>query len=180
MERGTEKLKIYSVRKQVDTKKEGRNISGKAGRSGVWPQSETGHWTGSAGTDCSCHCSARAWVPARTCQKLAVTLIYTEEPCCFLFSPNVPRDKLKSPPCFTRASWDGERESYTVAHPWLVPESWQLFTLVLRDYLSLCSFVLVLLKLSSLLLILFGKLYLGLVQCGNKNPLWGSIKCSSN
>lgn len=100
-----------------------------------WPQSKTGHWTDSAGTDCSCHCSARAWVPARTCQKLAVTLIYTEEPCCFLFSPNVPRDKLKSPPLFMRASWDGERESYTVTHPWLVLESWQ--------YLALCWFSLV-------------------------------------
>lgn len=78
-----------------------------------WPQAETGLWTDSAGTDGRCHCSARPWVPARACQKLAVTLIYTEEPCCFLFSPDVPHDKLKSPPCFMRALWDRARETHS-------------------------------------------------------------------
>lgn len=144
------RAKNIQYRKTGETKKKVEISLVKQGRveSRVnWPQAKTGHWTASAGTDCSCHCSARAWVPARTCQKLAVTLIYTEEPCCFLFSPNVPRDKLKSPARFMRALWDRERESYTVTHPWLVLETWQCFsfmlvltcltTLVVRDYLSL-------------------------------------------
>lgn len=107
----TQKLKIHSPKKQVKPKEQvSRNIPREKGaeRSPDWPQSKTGHWTDS-GTDCSCHCSARAGVPARTCQTLAVTLIYAEEPCCFLFSQNVPHDKLESTLCFMRASWDRER-----------------------------------------------------------------------
>lgn len=80
-----------------------------------WPRSGTGHRAGSAGTDGGCHCSARAGVPARTCQTLAVAVISAEEPCCFLFSQNIPQHKLKSPPRLLRASCGGEMG--TLARP---------------------------------------------------------------
>lgn len=177
------KLKIYSMRKQVKTKRAKRveiSLESREEWSPEWIDLRV-----RLGTEqtllaqiCSCHCSAGAWVPARTCQKLAVTLIYTEEPCCFLFSPNVPRDKLKSPPCFMSASWDRER----VTHPRLVLESWQYFSfmlvltcllcLVLRDYLSL--FVLFFFLWHSSFGVcckfFFYKLYLGLVHFASTPP----------
>lgn len=88
LERGKDtfkKIYIYSKRKRMKQTKS----SAETWRSQCIDP-KTGHWTDSAGTGRRCLRTAGAWVPARACQKLAVTLIYTEEPCCFLFQPKRP------------------------------------------------------------------------------------------
>lgn len=144
-----------------------------------WPQSKTWRWTDSAGSDCSCHCSARASALARTWQKLAVTLILAKEPCRFLFSPNVPHDQLKSPPCFLRVSLD--RESYTVTpgSSWTSGSilSWcssPLVCLETRDYLSVSAVFLVATWIICLLLIIF-LYYRGMVDFVSASPHEGAF-----
>lgn len=182
----TEKIVVNTIKKgaEISLVKQ-RRVDSRVN----WPQSNTGHRAESAGTDWSCHCSARALVPARACQKLAVTLINTEEPHCFLFRPNVPCYRLKSPLCFMRASWtDRKKESYTVTFPSDSPGVLAGIQLHAgshlsvhcgseRLFISVCAvFFLEAIWFWGILLILFFTVYLGLVYFANATLCKGTIR----